>query len=263
MERQYEDEIEIDLQELFFVLWGEIKIILISALLMAMTVFVFNKFVTTPEYASTSKLYILSKSTSLTSVADLQIGTNLTKDYMVVIKGRSVVEGVIDKLDLDETYASLSNRVEVSNPDNTRILNITITHEDPELARAIADEFAVVSSAFISEKMDQEPPNIIENAIVPENPIGPKTMRNTALGFIAGFVLMCGVIVVIHIMDDTIKDADEVEKYLGLNTLASIPVSTSVTRSVKEKVKNKKKNMKDAKRVVKNRARKQKSEVKK
>ena len=259
MERQNDDLIVIDLRELFFVLWGEIKIILLSALIMAMTVFVFNKFVLTPQYSSTSQLYILSKSTSLTSIADLQIGTNLTQDYMVIVKGRSVVEGVIRNMDLNETYESLRKKVAVENPTDTRILNITITHPDPQMAKEIADEFAEVAALYISEKMDQDPPNIIENAVVNEKPIGPRTMRNTAFGFIAGFILMAGVIIVIHLMDDTIKDADEIEKYLELNTLASIPSSASVNRSVKERAKQRQQSTNE----LKKRTRKQKNEVKK
>lgn len=237
MERQYEDEIEIDLRELFFVLWREIKIILLSAVLMAMTVFIFNKFISVPQYASTSKLYILSKSTSLTSVADLQIGTNLTQDYLVIIKGRSVVEGVIKNLELDETYQSLESKLSVENPANTRILNITIVHEDPVLAKEIANEFAIVSAAYISEKMDQDPPNIIEGAIVAEKPIGPKTGRNTLLGFMFGLFLMSGVIVVLHITDDTINTEEDVEKYLGMNTLAVLPVSDAISKENKSKKK--------------------------
>lgn len=239
MEHQYEEEIEIDLKELFFVLWNEIKLILLSAVLMAAIVFVFNKFVLTPQYAATSKLYILSKSTSITSMADLQIGSNLTQDYMVIIKGRTVVDTVIENLQLDETYESLSEKIAITNPSDTRILNITITCDDPKEAKQIADEFAVVASAYIAEKMDQDPPNIIENAFVNENPVGPSTMKNTVLGFIIGFVLMCGIIIVVYIMDDTLNDPEQIEKHLGLNTLASIPISSSVSRNMKEKSKEK------------------------
>lgn len=259
MQRQYDDLIEFDLKELFFVFLGEIKIIFLSAVIMAMTVFVFNKFVLTPQYSSTSQLYILPKSASLTSVADLQIGTNLTQDYMVIVKGRSVVEGVIKNMNLKETYESLRSRVSVQNPIDTRILNITITHPDPELAKEIADEFASVAAKYISEKMDQEPPNIIEKGVVSKKPVGPRTKRNTLFGFLAGFVLMGGFVMVIHLLDDTLKNEDEIEKYLDLNTLASIPASISVNRSAKEKAKERKNAMK----VLKKRALKQKKEVKK
>ena len=109
MERQYEidEEIEIDLKELFFELLNNWVMILTSTILAAAIGFCISAFIMVPQYESTSELYVLSKSTSITSLADIQMGTNLTNDYIVVVKGRPVLEQVIANLGLDETYATL------------------------------------------------------------------------------------------------------------------------------------------------------------
>ena len=84
MEKHYEsDEIEIDLKELFFEMVAEWKMIVISTVLVGLIMFLISNFIITPQYQSTSKLYVFSKSTSITNLADLQMGTNLTSDYMV------------------------------------------------------------------------------------------------------------------------------------------------------------------------------------
>lgn len=85
MENQNErDEIEIDLVELFYVLWRHAWLILSIGLFCALSCFALSRFVIAPTYKSTTKIYILNKSdnTSVT-YSDVQLGTQLTKDYEV------------------------------------------------------------------------------------------------------------------------------------------------------------------------------------
>ena len=58
---------------------------------------------------------------------------------------------------------------------------------------------------------------------MPEKPISPSMSRNVAMGALAGLVLAVGVVVLMTLMDDSIKSEDDIEKYLGLSTLAIIP----------------------------------------
>jgi capsular polysaccharide biosynthesis protein len=242
MEPRYEDEIEIDLKEIFFLLLRGWKMLLLSAILTAAAVGVFNIYVMTPKYSATSKLYVFPKSTSLSSFADIQLGDSLTQDYMEVITGRSVVEKVIKNLDLNLEYKDMLNDLEIENPADTRILKITVIDESPTEAKRIADEFANVSSEYISDRMDQDPPNILEWAYVADKPVGPRVARNTCIGFLAGFFLMSFALIAGHLMNDTLEDAEAVERYLGLNTLAEVPDSESVKeqRARRNKKKGKK-----------------------
>lgn len=226
MERQYDadGEIEIDLKDLFFELMNNWMMIGISTVLVALIMFCISKFILVPEYQSTSELYVLSKSTSITSLADIQMGTNLTNDYIVVVKGRPVLEQVITNLELDETYGSLKEKVTINNPSNSRILDITVTDEDPKRAKLIADEIAKVGSAFIAEKMVQDPPTIIQYGYVNENPVSPNVLTNTVLGAAVGAFLAIAIIVITYLMNDTIMTADDIERKLGLNVLGTLPL---------------------------------------
>ncbi len=218
------DEIEIDLGELFFVLLGHWKRIVLAAILAAAVVFAYCRLLVTPQYESTAKLYVLSKSTSLTSLADVQLGTSLTQDYMEVVNSRPVLEKVIEKLELEDTYEELKGRLEVENPSDTRILAITVRDPDPERAKEIVDEVADVSADFIAERMDQDSPNVFENGYVNEEKVSPTTVKNSAIGGIIGALLAAALVVVLHLMNDTIMTSDDIEKYLGMNTLSSIPL---------------------------------------
>ena len=92
MEKQYDidDEIEIDLRELLLELLAYWQLSLISIILAGGIAFAVSKFMMVPKYQSTSELYVLTKSTSITSLADIQTGTSLTNDYIVVVKGGKI-----------------------------------------------------------------------------------------------------------------------------------------------------------------------------
>src|SRR5699024_8197569 len=159
----------------------------------------------------------------LTSITDLQFGSQLTKDYSMLITSRSVLEEVIDNLGLDMGYGALKGNVSINNPDETRILQITVTNPDPELAKELADELAAVSSEYIGDKMEVVPPKIIEEAEVPTSQASPSLSRNVMLGALAGLVLPAGVVTLMTIMDDSLRSEDDIERYLKIPTLASIP----------------------------------------
>lgn len=249
MERQYHED-EIDLLELFFALVSKWKYIAFSAISLGVITALVNLFLLVPQYSSTSKMYILTKSTSLTSIADLQVGTSLTQDYLVIIKSRPVVEEVIENLKLDMTYEEMVGKISVTNPSDTRILHITVTDSDATEAKRIADEFARVSAAYISDKMDQDPPNIIEYGYANPNPIAPNKTKNTLLGIMIGVVASSAVIIFFYLLDDSIKTEDDIERYLGMNTLAVVPEIEGKQQTKKKKrkpVRKMKKGKKDGK----------------
>ena len=251
-EKNRDDEIEIDLGELFFELLAHWKMILVSTVLVGVIAFVISVFLLTPQYESTSCLYVLTKSTSITSLADIQMGSNLTNDYIVVVKGRPVIEQVIANLGLEEeTYRSLSSKITLNNPSDSRILEITVTDPDPVRAKKIADEMATVSSAFISEKMDQDPPTIIQYGYTDGDPVSPSIPKNTLIGAFIGAFLAMALVIVTYLLNDTIMGAEDIEKKLGINVLGSLPLEAEAEeydgKSKSKKGKKKKSNDKQKK----------------
>ena len=131
---------------------------------------------------------------------------------------------MISKLKLDLTYEQLVSKISIDNPSDTRILSITAKDPDPVLAKDLADAVAKTSSNYIGDIMEMVPPKIIEEGVVPEEKTSPSNGRNALLGATLGIVLICGLTVVEELLNDTVQSEEDVEKYLGLTVLASVPL---------------------------------------
>lgn len=234
----YEDEIEIDLLEVLTALKRKLWLIVLAAIIGGGIAGAFSKFVLTPQYKSTAMLYILSKETTLTSLADLQIGSQLTQDYKIVVTSRPVLEDVIAELGLDMNYKSLKSRLEIDNPTDTRILTISIEDPDPWLAKQIVDAVANKSSDYIGDIMEMIPPKMIEDGEVAIEKSSPSNVKNAVIGAMAALVLVCGVITIRVVMNDTVRTEEDVAKYLGLTVLASVPKREEQTKNKEAAVKN-------------------------
>ena len=234
MEKRYrEDDMEIDLLELLFEFKKRAWIIILAAVLGCLGAGAYSRLILTPVYTSTAMVYVLSKETTLTSLADLQIGSQLTKDYSVMITSRPVLEQVIENQGLNMTYGQLKARIRISNPADTRILNMTVS------------DTAVTSSDYIGDIMEMVPPKIIEQGVVPASPASPSIKKNAALGGLACVAAACGVITLKVIMNDTIRSEEDVGKYLGMSVLASVPDDDGMA---KEQQRNRSKRKLDRKR---------------
>lgn len=234
------DVIEVDLLEILSALLGRVWLILGVGILAAAVSLTISKFILTPTYESTTKIYILNKSESTTvTYSDVQMGTQLTKDYAELINSRYVLEEVIEKLSLAETeYQDLLDKVSVHTPTDTRIVSITVTDTSPRQAMDIANCIREVAGEHIQNVMDIDAVNVVEEANMPTDKAGPSVPKWTLFGGILGVLLVCVAILVHYLLDDTIKTSEDVEKYLGLSTLALIPVAVD-ENNAKQKTKRK------------------------
>ncbi len=222
-----QQESGINLVEYLLLLLSKWWIIVIATLVCAGAMFAYTKFIATPMYKSDASIYILQKAADTQS--DVNVAKQLTKDYERMIKGRRVLEEVIANLNLNVSYGDLKNMVTITNPTDTRILEITVSGSDPMLVHDIADEVCEVSVKNISEIMQgKEIAQISETASTPKSPYSPNTARNVLIGLIVGFVATCGVFFLVFFFDDKIKNPGDVEKYLGLSTLGMIPEAKKI-----------------------------------
>ncbi len=173
--------------------------------------------------------------------SDVQMGTQLTKDYAELIGSRYVLEEVMQKLSLDVEYKEMLKKVSVDTPTDTRIVSITVEDTDPVQAMNVANCVREVASSHIQNVMDIEAVNVVESANMPMEKARPSQVKWTLAGGLIGCFLVCGFVLIRYLMDDTIKSSEDVEKYLGLSTLALIPVAEDATDTKKKKKKKKKK----------------------
>ena len=214
---------EIDLLEIFRAIKEKILVVLVIALAFGAVACAYTKLLVNSTYSSSARMMVLTKETTLSSLADLQMGTQLTNDYEQLITSPPVLQEVIDDLDLEMQYKTLQKMISINNPDSTRILEITVTCEDPEEASIIVNQLAEVASDYISEVMEVTPPKIFSTGEIPSSRTSPSMRKNAMLGLLLGAILAILVISIMTILNDTIKSEEDVERYLGVSTLASVP----------------------------------------
>ncbi len=229
------DVMTIDLVEVFQVIWHWLWLIVLVALACGTAAYAFSKFVLPEEFESTTKIYVLDKSgaggtNSQSTYSDLQVGMQLTKDYVELIKSRTVLEAVMKDNHLDQTYTyeQFAEMVNVQTPADTRIVTITVTNHDPALAQKLADDIRKRSGELIINTMQIDAVNTYEKANYPDRKSAPSCGRWAVVAALIGALAVSAVVIARYLLDDTIKTSDDVEKYLGLSNLALIPFDESV-----------------------------------
>ena len=235
--QQRNDELEIDLWEIIRVLWSRAPVIILSGIVLALVAIVGTKLFITPQYQSTTRMYVLAKQNNDTLTnSDLQTSTLLTNDYAELIQSRTVTEAVIAQMNLDLTHEELLNKLEVTVPADTRILTISVTDPDPYMARDLANTIRDTASEHIQQVMDVEAVNVADEANIPEQPVSPNTMRNGLIAGVLGCVIAVAVILIQYLTNDTIKTSEDVERYLQLSTLGMIPLDENEKKNSKRDI---------------------------
>ena len=232
---------EIDLVELAIRLLDKWYWIALAAVIGLVLSGIYTFFIVTPMYESTAKLYVVNSKDSAINLSDLQIGNYLAKDYREVFNNWHVHERVLTELGLDYTYTQLNKMVSVSNPSDTRILAVTVSNPDPVEAQKMAEMYARVACEFIAVKMDQEQPNVFEEARVPILPSSPNKARNLAIGILLGALLAMAVITIQFVMDDRIRTPEDIEKILHVPTLGTVTEQASFAHGRHHSKRSKKK----------------------
>lgn len=238
-----EKEMEIDLLSLFFYLIQKWKILLLGAIIggilaEGMTL------LKTPMYQSTSTLYMLSKTTSITSMADLQLGSELSSDFTIIASSKPVVDAAVESLKEDKnitlTRGQIQNMLSVANKEGTRMLSITVTSDDPELSYEVADAVTTAAVAQMAAITQTDPPTIVEHPEVASDAMDNGMRKNLAVGILAGLVLVAAIYVILYMMNDRIQTEEDIQTYLDATVLGVIPVDKELAYYSKQEEKNEK-----------------------
>lgn len=224
----FRDEGEIDLKDLGFVLFSKLHLIILTAFFCALIGIAYAMFMIPERYESNTSIYIYDQEKESITYTDLQMGTVLTKDYEILVKGRAVLEEVVKQLGLNLTYEQIDSMVSVSVPSSTRIVEISVRTTDPYLSREIADTVREVSSKNIADIMGVDAVNVVETANLPEKKCSPSIKKHALIGGAFGVTVASAIAVIMFLLNDTIRTQDDVDNYLGLSTLGIIPLEENM-----------------------------------
>ena len=153
-----EEEV-IDLSELLRLLWSHVLQIVAVGLVAAGSSFLVCTFALTPRYQASVNMIVNTRQDNTTTVSNDNITSakNMIDTYAVIIKGNTVLNEVIDTLDLDMTYGKLYKMVEVTSVDSTQIMQITVTDTDAERAGEIVQTIADIVPDVLVERWEPVP----------------------------------------------------------------------------------------------------------
>ncbi|GHU80213.1 hypothetical protein AGMMS49992_33030 [Clostridia bacterium] len=179
---------EIDLVELFYYMLEKIWYIAGAALLAAVIAYLYTSYYITPLYQSTATLYVFKSKDSAVGVdvSGLSVASQLTNDYIQLFKLYPVNEEVKAELNLPYSASQIADMTTVSNPANTRYLNITVKSHDPDEAMKMANALGKAAQKMIKEKFKTDEPTELAPARLNRSIVYPNKMRNVMNGALLG-----------------------------------------------------------------------------
>ena len=223
MNNQEANTIEIDALSLLRTIWRKKFLILLTAILTTGLAFAYSAFLATPQYDSTTSLYVVNQSSDngagITN-QDLQAGSFLVKDYKEIILSPDVLKNVTTTLGITD---DIKEKITVNIPVDTRILSISVRDSDPNQAATIANTLRDEAAKKIIEVTKVSDVTTLEAALPAEKPSTPQTKRNLVLGFVAGAFLATALVLVLEVLDDRVKRTQDIEEGLGMTLLGVVP----------------------------------------
>lgn len=184
----------------------------------------------TPQYASTVQLFVSTpQSDSSAAYQGGLFSQQRVTSYAGLVGGEEIAQRVIDRLDLDDSAAVLSQQINASVVPETVILNITVTDPVPEraqaLATAVGEEFTSLVQELETPPGKQRAPikaSIVDAADLPSTPVSPQPLRNVGLAMVLGLLLGVGAAVLRETLDTSIRNPED------LSTATDAPVMGSI-----------------------------------
>lgn len=224
-DKKLNNEVEIDLGELFEVLKKNIFMILIVSLLCTAIGLFSSVFVVDKKYSSEATIYITPRVTEQGTIDYNSVQTNskMVNNYMEILKGETILAKVAKQVGL-ESYEEVQDALTITNPENTELISISAKTTDPELSQQIV---SLTVSTFTEDMMDILNLNnvtTINEAKVNTDPVSPSKAKFTILGFGIGLVVSCGYVCISYLFDKRLRTRDEAESFLGIPVLATVPL---------------------------------------
>ena len=233
---------EIDLLKILEIIRKNILLFLAICILSCTAAFMVTKYLMKEKFTATSKLIIVQKADAVSNsqnytYSDLQMSQKLANTYSQIMMSDAIADPVVNNMKsygFDMNAAKYKDYVVVSSANNTEVMNVTVTTNDPELSARLANEVAAVFESKIYDIMQIENVTTLSQAKVPTKKSGPSTLRNVAVGGIIG-VLLCGIYAAISLLTDTkVKTEEEVKKIFDYPIIGNIPDFEVINKEVEE-----------------------------
>lgn len=227
----------IDLWHVIRAVWHRAWVVVLSAVLVAAAGFSMSTFAIKPLYSSSVMMYVNNSSFALgntsfsISSSEISAAQSLLKTYIVILNNRTTLETVIDKTGVNYSFKELSGMITSSSVNDTEVLKVTVTTEDPYEATKIANCIAEVLPVRISEVIEGSSMKVVDSGVVNLQKVSPSITKYTAVGFFIGAFVSVVVLVIFALMDGTIHDEEYIIETYNYPILAKVPDLTGAGRT--------------------------------
>ena len=230
------EEIEIDIQRLFSILWDKLWLILVAAVTGALAMFLVTFFVITPIYESSAMFYVNNNSLSVgdasfsISSSDITASKSLVDSYIVILQTRETLNDVMDYSGVNYSYEDMKKMLSASAVNSTEIFEVVVTSPDPFEAERIATAIAYILPKRISSIIEGTSAKVVDAAVVAAKPSSPSYVVNTLTGFLLGFVMAVSLLILRELFDITIRSEEDITQICKHPILAAVPDMTAQTK---------------------------------
>ncbi|EIT83968.1 lipopolysaccharide biosynthesis protein [Fictibacillus macauensis ZFHKF-1] len=187
-------------------------------------------FIVKPVYQSSTQI-LVNQDGKKEAYDYNQVQTNvqLVNTYSVIIKSPAILNKVITTLQLNETVEELTKKLTINSEQNSQVFNVTVEDGDPKRAVLIANTIADVFKEDVPSIMKIKNVSILSQATEKDDaiPVKPNKKMNVAIGFVVGLMAAVGLAFLLEYLDNTVKSEEEVEEWLDLPVLGSIPLMSA------------------------------------
>lgn len=201
---------EINLKEILLVIKKRSWVLIAVTVIAAISGIVYGANTTTTLFYQSSTRVIIG--------AD----ADLMKTLQVIIRDSTILEKVIEKLDINRSPEALANQITVEPLDESKVVSINVVNTDPKQAAVIANTTAEVFKTEIPKILGFNDVKILSPAKVNPQPINEESNKAAIIGLVFGLFAGLGLVFLLDSMDDTVKSEREVEEYLNLPVIGQI-----------------------------------------
>lgn len=217
---------EINIRDFLNYLKKYVLVIAAVALVLIIGVFIYDKSIKKPLYTTYTTIILTKSNEAQTGTTitqnDILLNQKLVETYSKIIKSKLVLEQVISETGVTYTTEELSENVSVEAYENTEMLKISVTDQDPELAASIANSIAQVFSGEIAKIYQINNISVVDVAVTPEEVSNNTLKRDLLIALFIGIFGTIGVVFVVYYFDDTVKLTDNLEEEIGMPVVAKV-----------------------------------------
>ena len=217
----------IEFKRMLDILNNKKGIIILVLILFIILGYLYSYYYVVPEYKSTSTLLLIPNDAETVTSSDLTLNSGLISTYGNIAKNSKVLKQVINNLNLNISEEQLLNKIEINIIKDTHIMEMSVSDTDPQMAMNITKELANVFLNEIKQIYNLNNIGIVDEAQLPDAPYNINHMKDMLMFVCMGIVVSFAYIVIIYLFDNTIKKEEDIEEYIKIKSLGSVPINNN------------------------------------